>query len=86
MLYEVITPRSLSQLEEEALKVAGIIHDELHQNHSVIRRIQYYITEHLSEPITREQLASYVHLNPAYLSRLFKRELGESITDRNNFV
>lgn len=74
-------PRSLPQLEEEALQVAGIIHNELHQNHSVIRRIQYYITEHLSEPITREQLASYVHLNPAYLSRLFKREIGESITD-----
>ena len=74
-------PRSLLQLEEEVLQVAGIIHDELHQNHSVIRRIQYYITEHLNEPITREQLASYVHLNPAYLSRLFKRELGESITD-----
>ncbi|HEY4390690.1 MAG TPA: response regulator [Paenibacillus sp.] len=74
-------PRSLPQLEAEALQVVRIIYNELHQNHSVIQRIQYYITEHLSEPITREELASYVYLNPAYLSRLFKRELGESITD-----
>ncbi|MDR9854852.1 response regulator [Paenibacillus sp. VCA1] len=74
-------PRNLEQLELSALRMVGIIHQELHQNHSVIQRIQYYIKEHLSEPITREQLASYVHLNPAYLSRLFKREVGESITD-----
>ncbi|MWV42924.1 response regulator [Paenibacillus sp. HJL G12] len=74
-------PRNLEQLESSILQVIRVIHDQLHQNHSVIQRIQYYITEHLSEPITREQLASYVHLNPAYLSRLFKREVGESITD-----
>ncbi|OXL83265.1 hypothetical protein BCV73_09365 [Paenibacillus sp. SSG-1] len=48
---------------------------------SVIQRVQGYIAEHLHEPITREQLACCVHLNPAYLSRLFKRETGESITD-----
>lgn len=48
---------------------------------SVIQRVQSYIAGHLHEPITREQLACCVHLNPAYLSRLFKRETGESITD-----
>lgn len=74
-------PRNLEQLEITALQMIRIIHDQLHRNHSVIQRVQYYITEHLNEPITREQLASYVHLNPAYLSRLFKREVGESITD-----
>lgn len=74
-------PRNLEQLEASALHMAGIIYHELHQNNSVIQRVQYYIKEHLNEPITREQLASYVHLNPAYLSRLFKREVGESITD-----
>ncbi|GIP26820.1 hypothetical protein J23TS9_19500 [Paenibacillus sp. J23TS9] len=74
-------PRNLEQLEATALRLVQIIYDQLHQNHSVIQRIQYYITEHLNEPITREQLANYVHLNPAYLSRLFKREVGESITD-----
>lgn len=74
-------PRDLRELEEASQQVVRIIHDQLHQNDSIIQRVQYYITEHLSEPITREQLASYVHLNPAYLSRLFKRELGESITD-----
>lgn len=54
---------------------------ELLQNDSVIQRVQDYIMEHLSEPITREELARHVHLNPAYLSRLFKRKAGQSITD-----
>ncbi|KOP68385.1 AraC family transcriptional regulator [Bacillus sp. FJAT-18019] len=73
--------RNVEQLEAASLQAVQIIHDQLHQNHSVIQRIQYYINEHINEPITREQLANFVHLNPAYLSRLFKRELGESITD-----
>lgn len=67
---------------EENVRVS-IPKDAVHiqPHHSVIQRVQEYIAEHLNEPITREQLASYVHLNPAYLSRLFKREVGESITD-----
>ncbi|MFU1795504.1 helix-turn-helix domain-containing protein [Paenibacillus azoreducens] len=74
-------PRNLQQMEALSLQLVRIIYDQLHQNHSVIQRVKYYITENLGEQITREQLASYVHLNPAYLSRLFKREVGESITD-----
>lgn len=74
-------PRNLEQLEASALQTVQIIHDQLHLKPSVIERVQSYIQEHLSEPITREQLACFVHLNPAYLSRLFKREVGESISD-----
>ncbi|GGI45067.1 hypothetical protein GCM10008018_10240 [Paenibacillus marchantiophytorum] len=74
-------PRSLEQLQSWALQLIAVVCDYLHQNDSVIQRIQCYIADHLNEIITREQLAEYVHLNPAYLSRLFKKEVGESITD-----
>lgn len=74
-------PRTIDQLQSSSLHAVRVIHDHLHQNDSVIQRVQFFITEHLYESITREQLACYVHLNPAYLSRLFKREVGESITD-----
>lgn len=41
-----------------------------------------YIAEHLHEEgLSREQIAASVYLNPAYLSRLFKRETGLSLTD-----
>ncbi|UKS27245.1 response regulator [Paenibacillus sp. HWE-109] len=48
---------------------------------SVIQKISSYIDDHLREDITREQIAEYVHFNPAYLSRLFKKETGSSLTD-----
>lgn len=47
----------------------------------VIRKITAYIDDHLAEEVSRQQLAEFVHFNPAYLSRLFKREIGASLTD-----
>ncbi|MEE3467587.1 MAG: helix-turn-helix domain-containing protein [Eubacterium sp.] len=40
-----------------------------------------YIFDNLHERITVEQLAEYVNLNPSYLSRLFKAEVGSSISE-----
>lgn len=48
---------------------------------SVIQTIYDYIDEHLQEEISREQIATFVHFNPAYLSRLFRKETGSSLTD-----
>lgn len=38
-----------------------------------------YIFSHLHSPITIDDLANYVHLNPNYLSTLFKKEVGMPI-------
>lgn len=48
---------------------------------TVIQSIYEYIDEHIQEEISREQLAEFVHFNPAYLSRLFRKETGSSLTD-----
>ncbi|MCR4716116.1 MAG: AraC family transcriptional regulator [Lachnospiraceae bacterium] len=40
-----------------------------------------YIYDHLHERITVDDLADYVALNPSYLSRLFKKEIGTSISE-----
>lgn len=40
-----------------------------------------YIYYHLNEVITVSKLAEHVNLNPNYLSTLFKKEVGLSITD-----
>ena len=40
-----------------------------------------YIYDHLHARITVEDLAKHVHLNSSYLSRLFKKEVGTSISD-----
>ena len=39
-----------------------------------------YIYDHLHARITVKELADHVHLNESYLSRLFKKEVGTSIT------
>ena len=40
-----------------------------------------YVYAHLTERITIENLAEHVCLSPSYLSRLFKQELGISVSD-----
>ncbi|GGH10698.1 response regulator transcription factor [Paenibacillus segetis] len=74
-------PRTLEQMETWGTWLIHRVHCCLYQEVSVIPRLRAYITDHLSDNITREMLAEYVHLNPAYLSRLFKKEVGMSITD-----
>lgn len=48
---------------------------------TMIEMVKTYIKEHLTAEITREDVAASVHLNPAYLSRFFKKETGETLTD-----
>lgn len=47
----------------------------------VVAKIRQYVRSRIGEEITREELASHVYLNPAYLSRMFKKETGLSLSD-----
>lgn len=40
-----------------------------------------YINKHYSEPLGRDELAKIVHLSPSYLSNIFKKSLGITLTD-----
>ncbi|MFD0698714.1 response regulator [Paenibacillus sp. GCM10027628] len=75
--------QSIVQMQAWALNLASIVMDKIVHNDTdnVIDRLKRYIADHLDEPITREDLVNLVFLNPAYLSRLFKKETGESISD-----
>ncbi|MCD8198372.1 MAG: AraC family transcriptional regulator [Lachnospiraceae bacterium] len=46
----------------------------------VIRRLLHYIDGHLSETITVRELAEEVHYSEYYLSRLFKKITGKTLT------
>ncbi len=48
---------------------------------AVVQKVTSYISDHLEEELTREQLASVAFVNPAYLSRLFRKETGMVLTD-----
>lgn len=51
------------------------------RQNQLIEEAKSYIERHLSEKITREEIAAHVSLNASYLSRVFHREIGMSISD-----
>jgi Response regulator containing CheY-like receiver domain and AraC-type DNA-binding domain len=53
----------------------------LEQSQSVVQRAIQFIKLHLSEDLSREEIANHVYLNPDYLTRIFKKETGMSISE-----
>ena len=49
--------------------------------HSVVERIVQYLDEHLHEDIGHDVLAAKYRMHPGYLSRLFKQEMGETLSE-----
>lgn len=50
--------------------------------HTLVAKIKNYIREHIDE-VNRGQIAEYFYLSPSYLSKVFRRETGESLI---NFI
>lgn len=48
---------------------------------SLIEQVQFYIFDHISQEISRDEIASYVNLSPQYLSTVFKRETNCTLSD-----
>ncbi|AQR96756.1 response regulator transcription factor [Clostridium saccharoperbutylacetonicum] len=55
--------------------------DEVTKSQTVIEKVKTYIKENYNKDITRDDIASYVFLNPDYLSRIFKKATGLSLTE-----
>ena len=51
------------------------------QKNSIVHELQRYMQQNLNRKLTREELSEYVHLNESYLSRLFHKETGMSLSD-----
>jgi len=62
---------------EEHIKIAG---DDKLFSAGVVSAIEY-ILEHYMDSITLDQIAASVYLNPEYLSRIFKAEVGRTYTE-----
>ncbi|QJD87455.1 helix-turn-helix domain-containing protein [Cohnella herbarum] len=76
--------RSMKELRAWAEQALEQFAKALHSGQedlSLIDKAKRYIGEHLTEEVSREQIADHVYLNPGYLSRLFKKETGESLSD-----
>ncbi len=49
--------------------------------HAVIARVLEYLDEHCHEDISQEAIAARYRLHPGYFSRLFKQEIGETLSE-----
>lgn len=47
---------------------------------SAVDELCRYVAQNLAEPLTLTAAAEYVHMNPAYLSRVFKKETGQTFS------
>ncbi|MFD0715886.1 response regulator [Paenibacillus sp. GCM10027626] len=78
--------RSTRQLEEWACGVLRLLRADMEKRirsvrASVVEQVQRYILEHLSEDVSLQTLADHVHLHPVYLSKIYKLETDETLTE-----
>jgi two-component system response regulator YesN len=74
----------LKQWIEQIVKAVIALTDprtEDSQSNEIVQKVQRYVKENLQDEITRDELSAYVHLNPSYLSRLFRLKTGLSISE-----
>lgn len=79
-----VVTKSISHLEQWMKQMIGTVTGLLFSKrppNSIVQKIKDYIASHLDVDFTREDLADYVFLNPAYISRLFKAETNLSLSD-----
>ncbi len=81
-MYQVST-ESLENLKTWILKTLCMMENILtvKETESPAEKIKAYIEEHLSEELTREGIAESVYMNADYMSRIFKKETGNSIME-----
>ncbi len=48
---------------------------------TVVDRVRAYILQHLDNELTREEIAKSIFLNPDYLDRMFKKNVGLTVTE-----
>lgn len=76
--------RSLSQYQQWAENLVSTVMEavfEKREADGVVQKSIQYMKENVEEAISREDVAAHVALNPAYLSRLFKKETGQNLID-----
>lgn len=82
---------SWEELRDYFRKLAELLFDNRDQpvvedEHIMVHRVNEYINSHLAEDVSLAKLAGIVHLNPSYLSRLYKRTVGIGLSEYINMV
>ena len=75
---------TLDEIEAQTAAYLAAVLDRICTNATglddLVFRVKQYIDQNYASALSLEGLASYVHLSASYLSKLFKRELGQNIS------
>lgn len=82
-LYQAPDSRAIADCVKEDFCVlcSGLKNRKHSGRHKVIERVVQYLDEHVSEDTGHDVIAAKYHLHPGYLSRLFKQEMGETLSE-----
>lgn len=82
---DILECQSIHHLFDILANLVGKISTQLNslenQSNSIIEKTIAYLNENYRSDFSLKALAYHVHINSSYLSRLFKKETGDTITD-----
>ncbi|MFC5404641.1 response regulator [Cohnella soli] len=84
-LKDALVPRSAPQLMAWTTKAVHRLGQAITERHrdtsALIAKVKTFIQDNLHTELTRDDIAHSIYRNPAYLSRLFRKETGFSLSD-----
>lgn len=78
--------RTVNQLREWALRALQCIRSDMDQEtkdsrQSLINEIRSFIDLHIADDVSLQMIADHVYLHPVYVSKIYKLETGENLSD-----
>ncbi|MHC1748272.1 MAG: response regulator [Cellulosilyticaceae bacterium] len=64
--------------------VIGIAKKQGGRLNNIVREINYYIAQNYNKNLTLNMIASHLHVSSSYLSKVYKKETGESVIEALN--
>ncbi len=64
-----------------AAKIGEIHRIKVSRANSLLTKAVEYLEEHYAQEVSLEEVAEFIQISPFYLSKLFKKELGENFSD-----
>lgn len=85
-LHEDTDMKNAGELEYWAMSMLDRLQEEMNMElsesrHSLVAQVQLFVQEHLSEDVSLQAIADDVHMHPTHVSKVFKRETGENISE-----
>ncbi len=56
-------------------------HENKNARISIINQIRKFVDSHLSEDVSLQAIADHVYMHPVYVSKVYKLETGENLSD-----